>query len=197
MKKDCPKYAKWLVKNGKLNNFVCSEVNLALIPNHIWWIDTSATTHISVTLQGCLRSRVSINAKRFIYIGNGNKAHIEVIGLFRLQLESSCHLDLDETFYIASFRRNLVFVSRLDKSSYSCSFGNGKMSLFQYSDMIGISSLVDNLYKLDINVSHINESFHASNYGIKCKLTYENSSMLWYKCLRHISKQRTQRLESE
>ena len=34
MKKDCPKY----------------EVNLALIPNHTWWIDTGATTHISVTM---------------------------------------------------------------------------------------------------------------------------------------------------
>ena len=44
--------------------------------------------------------------------------------------------------------------------------------------MIGTNSLVDNLYKLDINVSHINESLHANNYGTKRKLTYENSSLL-------------------
>ena len=44
--------------------------------------------------------------------------------------------------------------------------------------MIGISSLVDNLYKLDINVSHINESLHVSNCDTKRKLTDENSSML-------------------
>ena len=62
------------------------------------------------------------------------------------------------------------------------------MSLFQYLNMISTCSLVDNLYKLDINVSHINESLHASNYGIKRKLTNENSSMLWHKRLRHISK---------
>ena len=68
-------------------------------------------------------------------------------------------------------------------SSYSCSFGNGKMSLFQYSNMIHTSSLVDNLYKLDINVSHINESLHVSNYGTKRKLTDENSSLLWHKLL--------------
>ena len=148
-------------------------------------------------MQGCLRSRVPIDAKRFIYMGNGNKALVEVIGLFRLQLEFGCYLDLYETFYVPSFRWNWVFVSHLDKSGHSYSFGNGKMTLFQYSNMVGIGSLVDNLYKLNINVSHINESLHASNYGIKCKLTYENSSMLWYKCLRHISKQRTQRLESE
>ena len=52
-----------------------------------------------------------IDAKRFVYMGNGNKALVEVIGLFRLHLESGCYLDLDETFYVSSFRRNLVYVS--------------------------------------------------------------------------------------
>ena len=47
--------------------------------------------------------------------------------------------------------------------------------------MIYTRSLVDNLYKLDINASHINESLHASNFGTKRKLTDENSSMLWHK----------------
>ena len=96
---------------------------------------------------------MSIDAERLIYMGNGNKALVEAIGLFRLQLESGCYLDLDETFYVLSFRRNLVFVSHLDKFGYSCSFRNGKVSLFQYSNMIDTSSLVDNLYKLDINES--------------------------------------------
>ena len=189
VKKDCPKYAKWLVKNGKLLYFFCFEVNLALIPNHTWWIDIGVTTHTSVTMQGCLRSRVPIDAERFIYMENGNKAHVEAVGLFRLQLEFGCYLYLDETFYVPSFRWNWVFVYHLDKSGHSYSFGNGKMSLFQYSNMIGIGSLVDNLYKLDINVTHINESLHASNCGRKHKLTYENSSMLWHKNLEHISKQ--------
>ena len=57
--------------------------------------------------------------------------------------------------------------------------------------------MVDNLYKLDINVSHIDESLHASNCGTKCKLTYENSFILWHKRLGHISKQRIQGLVSK
>ena len=56
--------------------------------------------------------------------------------------------------------------------------------------MIGTNSSVDNLYKWDINVSHIYESLHASKCGSKRKLTDENSSMLWHKRLRDISKQR-------
>ena len=68
MKKDYLKYAKWLIKKGKLLNFVCSKVNLALILNHTWWRDTGATAHISVTMQGFLRSRVPIDVKIFFNI---------------------------------------------------------------------------------------------------------------------------------
>ena len=168
-----------------------------LLPNHTWWIDTGATTHISVTIQGCLRRQVPIDAERFIYMGNDNKTLVKAIDLFRLQLEFGCYLDLDDTFYVPSIRLNLVSVSRLDKSGYSCSFGHGKMSLFQYLNMISTCSLVDNLYKLDINVSHIDESLHASNCCTKHKLTGENSSMFWHKCLEHISRQRIQRLVSK
>ena len=57
--------------------------------------------------------------------------------------------------------------------------------------------MVYNLHKLDINVLHINESLHASNFGTKRKLTDEYSSMLWHKRLGRISKQRMQRLVSE
>ena len=64
-------------------------------------------------------SRLSIDVEKFIYMGNENKAFVEAVGLFRLQLESGCYLDLDEAFYVLSFRWNLVFVSHLDKSNYS------------------------------------------------------------------------------
>ncbi|RVW37313.1 Retrovirus-related Pol polyprotein from transposon TNT 1-94 [Vitis vinifera] len=48
MKKTCTKYATWREKK-------------------------SAITHISVTMQGCLRSRMPTDGERYIYVGNGNK----------------------------------------------------------------------------------------------------------------------------
>ena len=101
-------YAKWLVKRGKLLNFACSKVNLTLVPNHTRLIDTSTSTHISVIMQGCLRSCYQLMLKDFNYVGDGNKAPIEVVGLFILQLESDYYLDLHETFYVPSFRQNLI-----------------------------------------------------------------------------------------
>ena len=84
MKKTCTKYAAWREKKGTLLNFVCSEIDLAVVPTDTWWIDTGATTHISVTMQGCLRSRMTTDGERYIYVGNGNKAAVKAIGLFRL-----------------------------------------------------------------------------------------------------------------
>ncbi|RVW63854.1 Retrovirus-related Pol polyprotein from transposon TNT 1-94 [Vitis vinifera] len=102
MKKTCTKYVAWREKK-----------------------DMGATTHISVTIQGCLRSRMPTDGERYIYVGNGNKAVVKAIGLFRLQLYYGCTLDLEETFVVPSFRRNLISVSCLDKFGYYCSFRNG------------------------------------------------------------------------
>ncbi|RVW14119.1 hypothetical protein CK203_099176 [Vitis vinifera] len=84
MKKACTKYAIWCEKKCTLLNFVCSEINLAIVPIDTWWIDTGATTHINVTIQGCLRSQMSFDGERYIYVGNGNTAVVKAIGLFRL-----------------------------------------------------------------------------------------------------------------
>ncbi|RVW43382.1 Retrovirus-related Pol polyprotein from transposon TNT 1-94 [Vitis vinifera] len=75
--------------------------------------------------KGCLRSRMPTDGERYIYVGNGNKVAVKAIGLFRLQLDSGCTLDLEETFVVPSFRRNLISISCLDKFGYCCSFGNG------------------------------------------------------------------------
>ena len=137
------------------------------------------------------------NGERYIYVGNGNKATVKAIGLFRLQLDYGCTLDLEETFVVPLFRQNLISISCLDKYGYFCSFENGMVSLYLNSSVIGTGSLKDKLYKLNIKVSNGNETLHSSNYSIKRKLTNKNSSMLWHKRLGHISNQRIQRLVSE
>ena len=137
------------------------------------------------------------DSERYIYVGNGNKVAVKAIGLFRLQLDFGCTLDLEETFVVLSFRQNLISILCLDKFGYCCSFGNGMVSLNLNSKVIGTGSLTDKLYKLNINVTNGNETLHSSNYGIKRKLINENSSMLWHKRLGHISNQQIQRLVSE
>ena len=156
-------------------------------------MDSSATTHISVSMQGCLSCRKPVDAERFIYVGDGNRIEVEAIGTFRLLLKSGTYLELKETFIVPSFRRNLISVSILDKFGYSCSFGNNKFSLFCNSTLVGSGSLSgnDNLYLLH-TVTSYNESLHV---GMKRKLN-ENSAGLWHRRLGHISRNRIERLVS-
>ena len=168
------------------------------VPKHTWWIDCSSTTHISVSMQGCLSCRKPNDGERYIFLGDGKKVEVEVIGIFMLLLKSGTYLDLNETFVVPSFRRNLVSISMLDKLGYSCSFRNNKFSIFQNSNLVGTDSLsyVDNLYMLD-TVASYHETLKLSTRGVKIKLTNENSSSLWHKRLGHISKRRIERLVSD
>ncbi|KAK8952136.1 hypothetical protein KSP39_PZI003213 [Platanthera zijinensis] len=198
MKKDCAKYAAWRIKKGELLNFVCSEVNLSTVPRNTWWIDSGATTHISVSMQGCLRSRKPNDAERFIFVGDGKSVQVEAICTFRLLLDAGSFLHLEDTFVVPSFRRNLISISVLDKSGFSCSFGNRIFTLSYANTVLGTGSLSanDNLYMLNTNTS-FNETLYVSSSGTKRKLTDTNQAALWHKRLGHISKERMKRLMSD
>ena len=129
VKKHCTNYYTWREKKGMPLNLVCSEVNLTPVPRHTCWLDSAATTHISVSMQGCLICRKPSD-ERYIYVGDGNPVEVEEIGTFRLLLRTGFYLDLIETYVVPSLRRNLVFVLVLDTSGYCCSFGNGKVLFF-------------------------------------------------------------------
>ena len=103
-------------------------------------------------------------------MGDDKSVEVEPVGNFRLLLKTGFYLDLNETYILLSSRRNLVFIFVLVKFGYCCSFGNGKFSLFQHSNLIGTGSLSfhDSLYLLD-TISSFNETLHISSRGIKRK----------------------------
>jgi hypothetical protein len=173
---------------------VCSEVNLSSVSRYTWWIDSGATSNISISMQGCLSHRKPSEAERYVYVGNGNKVEVKSIGKFRLLCRTGFYLSFD-ALVVPSFRRNLISVSYLDKNGYVCSFSNGNFSLCQNSKLLasGILSSYDNIYFIDIDTSH-SEALHIDNR--KRKLTCEKSATLWHKRLGHISMKRIERLVS-
>ncbi|RYE19068.1 MAG: hypothetical protein EOP45_13205, partial [Sphingobacteriaceae bacterium] len=197
-KKEYPKYRIWRQKKGTFLALVCSEVNLASVPRNTWWLDSGATSNISVSMQGCLSYRRPSDAERCIYVGDGKSVDVEAIGHFRLLLSTGYYLDLIDTFVVPSFRRNLVSVSYLDKLGYCCSFQDSVFSLSINSKVVGTGSLLiyDNLYMLE-TVASYNETLNVESRGTKRKLSNENSSSLWHKRLGHISRNRIERLVSE
>ncbi|RDX75958.1 hypothetical protein CR513_44101, partial [Mucuna pruriens] len=81
---------------------------------------------------------------------------------FHIIIKNWISLDLSETFVVLSFKPNLISISSLDKIGFSCSFGNNKVSLYQNSNTVGSSSVIDNLYMLDVASSY-NEIPHTSS----------------------------------
>ncbi|CAM8957193.1 unnamed protein product [Rhodiola kirilowii] len=104
LKKDCPTYAAWRANEGKFHTLVCSEVNLSSVSRNTWWLDSSATTHICVSMQGCLSFRRPTDAKWRVYVGDGQSVEVEAIGHFGLLLVSGHFLDLMDTLIVPSFR---------------------------------------------------------------------------------------------
>ncbi|KAL4387760.1 hypothetical protein GQ457_09G019960 [Hibiscus cannabinus] len=102
MKKDCTKYHAWRAKKGMNLTLVCSEVNLASVPRNTWWIDSGATTHISISMQGCLSYRKPSDGERNIFVGDGKSVEVEAIGHFRLLLGTDTIASYNETLHVES-----------------------------------------------------------------------------------------------
>nr|KAJ0220159.1 hypothetical protein LSAT_V11C200069570 [Lactuca sativa] len=154
-------------------------------PKYHAWRVKKGIIRALVCSEGCLNYRKPNDVERYIYVGDGKQVEVKAIGTFH-------------TCIVPSFRHNLVSVSKLDKSGYYCSFGNGEFSLSLNSNVIGTGSLTycDKLYMLDIVTSY-NETLHVDSRGTKRKLNNENSATLWHKCLGRISKMRIDRLVSD
>ena len=81
-----------------------------------------------------------------ILSGNKMRLHVETIGTYKLALSSGFILELEKTFYVPSFSRNLILVSRLVPLGYSFNFFDLSLSLFYKPDLVGDSTLSDGLY---------------------------------------------------
>ena len=197
-KKDCKKYHAWREKKGNIITLVCTEVNLASVSTDTWWLDSGATIHVSMSMQGCLHCRKPRSEERYVFTGNDTSARVERIGTFRLLLNTGHFVDLLNTFVVPTFRRNLVSVSTLDKFGYTCTFGNRKVSIKYEDNIIGTGTLLQdsNLYLLNI-VTPSNLILHTTMRGSKLKSTSSNSYSLWHRRLGHISQKRIDRLVVE
>jgi hypothetical protein len=89
-----------------------------------------------------------------VYLGNGEKALVEFIGVVNLPLASGGVLVLDDVVYVPSLRRSLISVSKLDSSDFVFHFGNKRFFFYSSSREIASGTLCDGLYKLDLDLNY-------------------------------------------
>ncbi|KAL6347025.1 hypothetical protein AAG906_012276 [Vitis piasezkii] len=194
---DCFKFKNWLEKkkkeHGMLSAYVCFESNLVNVPLDSWWLDSGATVHVATSLQRIRNLRKPSEKESKLKVGSDIGIDVEHIGIVVLKLDYGFQLVLDNVFCVPSFRRNLIFLSVLDKAGYSFTFANKRVEVIYDSKVIGNCVLSNGLYRLSLLSTC---SYNVENSVAKRPLTKERSSLLWHKRLRHISKERVECLIS-
>ena len=196
IRRDCPKFKTWLEKKGNPISLVCYESNMVDVIYNTWWIDSGCTIHISNTLQGMRNLRKPMESEQSIYSGNKMRSHVEAVGACSLVLSSGFILNLEMTFYIPSFSRNLISVSRLVPLGYSFNFSETCFSLFYKSDLVGNGTLSDGLFFIHLQNDTSYNVMHVHTGTKRCVIN-EDSSMLWHRRLGHISIERIKRLVND
>ena len=89
----------------------------------------------------------------------------------------------------------MVSFFKLDVERYSFKFGNKSVSLFTNTSFIGSSILHEGLYQLKLD-DLFAETLLTLHHNIRTKHSWmdENSSILWYKRMGHISKEKLETL---
>ena len=197
IKKDCAKFKAWLLKRDPTGNdslaLVC-ESNLSEAPSSSWWLDSDATNHVAFTIQGFINRRKPNQDESKLTMGNNEKADVVFVGDVILILDSGFRLMLKDTFYVPSFKRNLVSISYLDMYDYSFEIKSNVISLFLNSNKVGCCYMSNGLYRLCLSPNDIYVAYTTEKVVSKRPLPKEQSYALWHKRLGHISKDRVERL---
>ena len=114
---------------------------------------------------------------------------MEAIGTYSLVLSSGFILELEKTFYVPSFSRNLISISRLVPLGFSFNFLDYSFSLSNKSKVIGYGTLSDGVFHIQLQNDFTYNSMHVTA-GLKRCVMNEESSMLWHQRLGHISIER-------
>ena len=166
------------------------------VNHNTWWIYFGSIIHVSNTIQGMQNLRKPMGNEQCIYSGNKMSSHVESIGTCNLVLSSGFILELEKTFYIPSFSKNLISISRLVPLGFSFNFTDSSFSISNKSKVIGYGALSYGLFHIQLHNDVTYNSMHVT-VGLKRYVMNEKSSMLWHQILRHIFIERIKKLVND
>ena len=89
---------------------VCFESNIIDVSSDTWWLDSGVTIHACNSMQAVISRRNPTSLEQYIYMGDGTRVQIYILGVVRLQLSIENILELRDVAYIPSIRRNLISI---------------------------------------------------------------------------------------
>ncbi|GJR32207.1 zinc finger, CCHC-type containing protein [Tanacetum coccineum] len=200
-RRNCPVYLTELMKKKKLSQGASTSgiftIELYSFPNKSWIYDTGCGIHICITTQGLRGSKKLKPGALSLYVGNGNRAAVEAIGSYHLELPSGLVIVLNNCHYAPSITRGVISVSRLYDDGFINRFDeNNVLSVSKNNLVYFVAVPRDGIFEIDMSCSNTNDSsmYNVSNKRAKINL---DSSYLWHCRLGHISKKRIEKLQHE
>ena len=99
-------------------------------------------------------------------------------------------------FYVPSFSRNLISISRLVPFGYSFHFSETSFNLTYKFDCVGNGILPNDLYRIFLQNDNTYNSLYIQTNMKRCVVN-EDSFTLWHQRLGHISIDRIKRLAND
>ncbi|KAH9801459.1 hypothetical protein KPL71_001044 [Citrus sinensis] len=143
----------------------------------------SLEIEISESFLGFLNHRKPMESEGAIYSGNKMPSRVEAVGTYKLVLNSGFILDLDKTFYIPSFSRNLVLVSRLLPFGFGFNFLGTTFHLLKDSVIVGDRILNDGYMTIErikrLANDGVLETLDFTDFEAKNARFIENDGISW------------------
>jgi len=88
-------------------------------------------------------------------------SQLEVVDICNLVLSNGFILRLEKTFYVPSFFKNLISISRLVPLGFYFNFLDSGFTLTNKSKIVGFSELCDDLYSIKLQNNIAYNSMHV------------------------------------
>ena len=137
-----------------------------------------------------------MGSEQCIYSCNRMSSCVEAIGTCNLLLSNCFVLELEKRFYVPSFSRNLISISRLVPLGFSFNFTDSGFSLSNKSKVIAYGALSDGIFHIQLHNDVTYNSMHVTT-GLKRCVMNEESSISWHQRLGHISIERMKKLVND
>ena len=157
-----------------------------------WVVDSGATNHVCVSLQGFVETR-SLHDRSFsLRTGDGSLVVAEAVGDVQIYFDNVRFILLKDCFYVPSFKRNLISVSCLVQDNYSVLF-NKMVEIRKNNSFICSGKMDGNLYFIKPKAHSLLDTELVNN-SKRLKTSHSNKGYLWHLRLGHINQDRIQRL---
>jgi hypothetical protein len=124
-------------------------------------VDTSTTRYVYAEWR-MLSIYKEFNGE-YLYVENSSTSKIRGIRNVILKMTSKKVITLDNVFYIADIRKNLVYSSLLSKNNFKIIFENNKFVLTKNKMFVRSEYVCNDIFKINIMITVIRDEMNNKN----------------------------------